>query len=190
MKLKPTKNEWKSKNLLEFILLLREKKSQKSSREETGVYKSASSMLWSDVDIIVSFTCCQELLQNLYAFRGILGKGRENQHHSQCWEQSKMTPGPIFITLNITFIKILTVSKTQVFYMKLSTGICSSGIKWDLLFCIPPCLDMRGRISVIVLLQSWNIYVLLRLRRIKWAVLKTDFRTEINTSVHKDLFGI
>lgn len=41
---KSNKNEWKSKNLLEFILLLRDKKrsSQKSSREETGVYKSAA----------------------------------------------------------------------------------------------------------------------------------------------------
>lgn len=41
---KSNKNEWKSKNLLEFILFLREgkKKSQKSFREETGAYKSAA----------------------------------------------------------------------------------------------------------------------------------------------------
>lgn len=76
MKLKATKNEWRSKNRLEFILLLREgkkKNSQKSSREESGVYKSAAQMSLSDVDIIVSFTGRQELLQNLCAFRGILG---------------------------------------------------------------------------------------------------------------------
>lgn len=137
MKSKATKNEWKSKNLLEFILLLREKKiSHKSSREETGVYKSAASMLWSDVDIIVSFTGCQELLQNLCAFRGILGKGRENQHHPQCWEQSKSPTGPWshFHYSEHHFYQLLTVSKTQVFWMKFPTAICSSAIKWDLLF--------------------------------------------------------
>lgn len=76
-----------------FYFYGKKKNSQKSPREETGVYKSAASMFWSDVDIIVSFTGCQELLQNLCAFRGILGKGRENQHHSQCWEQSKSPTG-------------------------------------------------------------------------------------------------
>lgn len=72
---KNNKNERESKNLPEFILLLKEKKikSQESSREETGVYKSAALLSLSDVDVIVGFTACQELLQNLCAFRGILG---------------------------------------------------------------------------------------------------------------------